>query len=197
MNIQQINSTNFQAQRVMSIRRTIPNKATEVIDIFKINKKDDLSFAKLCYYNLNKKLKRNLSPQQKQIREFFKTFINRGNIPNNKENLIAVKNGETVTGGVESTLFAHYFNGTTDKFAGDSLYYAYLNRARAGYSFPPESLRKDYGIEASDVRNDVLMNKIEKKYPEAVFETELPDQNEKYDLSEFLGIKDIETEIIL
>ena len=60
MKIQNCNNpTNFQASRILASSRIVTGNP-EVIEVFKLNRKEDLEFAKKCYSALAKKHTRNL-----------------------------------------------------------------------------------------------------------------------------------------
>lgn len=216
MNIQKTNSVNFEAKRIVNVR-----KAGEVIDVFALGK-EDKKFMARCNAALNAddrvvintrgNVRRASDSADESFRNFFKGFLRR---LAGRENdalpfddvtyLVAIKDGETITGVAEAR----------DDFYPASrmerlIFKDYDDTARHGLMYGVITALKDKASEAIIGLGNVLPKKQEPVVPKRVFNSAMvslrantPEAKfekvrdpHQYDLEDFLGIKDIETEIM-
>lgn len=118
MNIQKTNNVNFEAKRILNVRKAVQNGADEVIDVFALGK-EDKKFIARCNAALDadnrvvvstrNNVRRASDSPDASFRNFFKSFLRRmagkehdGLQFDDVTYLVAIKDGETITGVAEA-----------------------------------------------------------------------------------------------
>lgn len=221
MNIQKTNNVNFEARRIINVRKAVQNGADEVIDVFVLGK-EDRKFMTRCNAALNadsrvvintkNNVRRISDTADESYRNFFKGFLRR---LAGRENdalpfddvtyLVAIKDGETITGIAEAREDAYPASRVERLIFKDD-----DKTARYGLMYGLITKLKENANTAIIGMSNLLPKKQEAAMPKRVFNSALaslrantPDSKfervrdpHQYDLEDFLGIKDIETEIM-
>ena len=203
MKIQQTQNTNFKANKVSTTLRYSQKGAKEMIEVFKLNPTEDKAFAQKCYFALSQKFTRELEAPQKRLKEFFKDFL--GKFAVDKEYFLAIKNEETIAGG----MITMPFDKSVWTISSFSTYPKDFNISALFYSLITDSQNshKGYDIDIKNHRNDFSYFKeritpsqmtyvkkvIKDKQPLTTF---IKEKYEKTDLDDVLNTKDFETEVV-
>lgn len=215
MNIQNNNNINFEARRILNVRKAVKEGTDEVIDVFALGR-EDKKFMARCNAALQEN-DRAISSRV-YLQDFFRSFLSR--LAGKKQKdcmvfddmnyLMAVKNGEVITGVAEISDYYYPVSylerlifTQKDKLSEDSLVYGIItklqdslqNRGKTGLM----GVKDNFSKKAQDgvlLYDDFKSAKglIISKNSNARFE-KVKDKHE-YDLEDFLGVKDIETEIM-
>lgn len=201
MKINSSTETTFQAKRIMNIQRYYKSgncPQSEVVDVFRLNKKDDLAFVKRCNEVMSSRLMRDLEPLQKQLKVFFKSFLDDFKTDSN-DYYLAIKNREIILGGmvsvpVKDTLhITQAFSAYPKEYNLGSIFYAYLADSKSRYD--------DYMIQTNGKIKG--LNSESKILPEEFSVTKrrisllhkgtfYKPESDNIDIEEFLDIKDFE-----
>lgn len=204
MNIQKTSNTNFKARKILTTQRyfksgNIPR--TEEIELFELNQMKDTSFARRCYRVLSNIHTRELGPLQKQLKFFLKDFLE-NRLWGTKNYYLAIKNSETICGGISTTDYADTIH-ITQAFSEqpknhnlESLFYGLLSTTKE----KPDKLKfkqynniKTLDSEIPTDSVDSLKRKISTIHCGTIYDTQ---RENNMDLEEILDIKDFETNVL-
>lgn len=193
MEIRSNSTPNFKATRVLTVQKNFQRKAPEIIDVFRLNKKEDLAFAEIGLATLNTRANI-LNKAGKSLRNFLRNFIN--DTGETQEYLLAVKNGETVVGGSEyfplmdKVCVNKTFSPARKSLVADTLYHQILSDSEkiyekdaVGAEIPKMFATDKLEILKNEMPTEKL--KIEERNPKTTFEVA---NEEKINLNKFLGI---------
>ncbi|MCM1004475.1 MAG: hypothetical protein NC408_09060 [Candidatus Gastranaerophilales bacterium] len=217
MNIQNNSNVSFEARRILNVRKAVQGGADEVIDVFALGK-EDKKFMARCNATLQGSDRAVAGRSTNRFKEFFSSFLSRLSGKSQKDcmqfddmtYLMAVKDGEVITGIAETSDYyypASYLEKLIptqkDKLTEDSLSYGLLTELKDSLKDREKTGLMGVGDKFSDKADDGVLlyedfnaaqREIRAKNSDAKFE-KVKDTHE-YDLEDFLGIKDIETEIM-
>ena len=203
MQIQNNCNVNFEAKRVLNVRRAVQGGADEIVDVFLLGKEDE-KFMKRCYHTL-KNSERNISENyslNRRFKEFFSAFLNN----DGAGSMVAIKNGEILAGVAKPECGYEIIMPRESKQSQTSLLFAAIEKAKEGIKKGIGGLdvlsmgKLNYDapvslLECNSLRYCYdLQNRLKLQNQTYTFD-KVKDKHE-YDLEEFLGIKDIETEIM-
>ncbi len=229
MNIQKTNNVNFEAKRILNVRRALQNGADEVIDVFALGR-EDKKFMARCNDLLQKTDRVAISSHASNInylggsadkgyKDFFRDFLLRHSGKHSAymqefddvHCYVAIKDGEMISaiGEVSNADFPtacldRMIFQKKDKMLADSFFYGMLTdlknifkrEGQTGLRGVNRNMTKkvdDNGVldlnffgqtqrTLARKNNDIEINRVNDTY--------------QYDLEDFLGVKDIETEIM-
>lgn len=219
MNIQKTNNVNFEARRIINVRKAVQNSDDEVIDVFVLGK-EDRKFMARCnaaldadnrvVINTKNNVRRIFDSADTSFRKFFKSFLRRlagkehDALPfDDATYLVAIKDGETITGIAEAredvypaSRVERLIFKDNDVTARNGLMYGLItslkdNAAIIGMS---NLLPKKQEAAMPKTAFNSALASLRANTPDAKFERVC--DSHQYDLEDFLGIKDIETEIM-
>lgn len=228
MNIQKTNNTNFEARRILNVRKAVQNGADEIIDVFALGKEDKKFVAK-CYDTLRssnrvlrnnpKNIKRSPDSADTSFKNFFKSFMEHLSGRNrdcmsfdDMTYLVAVKDGEVITGvaelsddyyplsRIERLIFTQ-----KDSLVENSLIYGIMTKLRKELKERPNAAILGLGNNLLPKIRDFALLPLDKFHSaQSYLRTQIPNTKfvkvkdlHEYDMEEFLGIKDIETEVMI
>ena len=199
MEIQRNYAPSFGAVKVLKV-----TNGNEAMDIFKLNisDKNDINFIKKCRQALGE------NSSKKNMSAYFDRFLQSKTSCYEGNYYLGIKNGESIHSGFETknagdTISYRKLGFTNDykRFTTDCWLYSLISDAQK--TNPNKSITDDT-LESSLLKRyntdtvhsneiDKLKAKIESKYPKASF---VDNDRAETNLEEFLGINDIESQII-
>ena len=193
----QNNNLNFKATRVLTVQKTMQRRAPEIVDVFKLNRKEDLNFARNCLEMIDSRADK-IDYFVKNLQKFFKSFLDKTETQS-QDFVLAIKNGEILTGGAQyfpvfNKLFVNKaFVKEKDTLVADSMFYQLLDESKQGYNkeLTSVTLPKIFEIEKTSILpNEIKSEKnlIEKRN----LNTEFKIENQETDLNKFLGIDEFD-----
>ena len=193
----QNNNLNFKATRVLTVQKTMQRRAPEIVDVFKLNRKEDLNFARNCLEMIDSRADK-IDYFVKNLQNFFKSFLDKTETQS-QDFVLAIKNGEILTGGAQyfpvfNKLFVNKsFVKEKDTLVADSMFYQLLDESKQGYNKELTSitLPKIFKTEKTSILpNEIKSEKnlIEKRN----LNTEFKIENQETDLNKFLGIDEFD-----
>lgn len=195
-------NTSFKAERVLTTKRLMRDGRNEILDIFKLNYNTDKFFAEKCNHTLA--VKEPLQGKFRKLKNFFVKFLDDKN-SRYKSHFIAIRDGEQIVGTLASG--ERSLDGTIVLTATSNvqeiksaLRYAQLDSdQKSGQIFigPKDSLVQIVDdAKALSSRLKYLEAKYENasSVPNVKFKT--VEDNNGYDLNDFLDINHFETNII-
>ena len=207
MKIQQVQNTNFKANKVSTTMRFLSKGASEKIEVFKLNPIEDRAFAQKGLLALSQKFTRDLAAPQKRMKEFFKDFLNnKSGI--DKDYFLAVKDEEVISGGMvtapyrNSIILLNTFAIYPKEFNLNALLYGIINDTKVSYP----QYKLDISAHQNEFNHIFLYNSIppykmksmehgiKKNQPLTVF---MNDDNEHTTLDNIFGTNDFESRVIL
>mgnify|MGYP001105333597 CR=1 FL=1 len=225
MNIQKTNNVNFEARRIINVRKSVQNGADEVIDVFALGK-EDKKFMARCNAALQAddrvvartqgNVRRASESVDTSFRNFFKSFLGRlagkgndGLTFDDMTYLVAIKNGEVISGVAEATedfypasRIERLICTENDTVAKNGLMYGVITKlkdvlnGRKNAAIIGMSNMLPKGQPAvMPLRNcNSALVSLRANTPDSKFER--VNDPHQYDLEDFLGVKDLETEIM-
>ena len=203
MNIQNTSNIDFQATRVLTVKRNLPRGKSDIVEVFRLNQAEDQDFIKQCYdlFVKNKNLKLNMF--EKRCKSLFSDLLVKANA-SSEDFYLAVKNNERIVGCLNSLPFMrdvvplNLFTREDSSENINTLFYAFLKDSQKkyiGFNIKMDVLsRKTIAdkelIKFSQI--DSIKNKIKKASPKLRFKSE---EKNKIDLYDVFGARDFETEI--
>ena len=193
----QNNNLNFKATRVLTVQKTMQRRAPEIVDVFKLNRKEDLNFARNCLEMIDSRADK-IDYFVKNLQKFFKSFLDKTETQS-QDFVLAIKNGEILAGGAQyfpvfDKLFVNKsFVKEKDTLVADSMFYQLLDESKQGYNkeLTSVTLPKIFEIEKTSILpNEIKSEKnlIEKRN----LNTEFKIENQETDLNKFLGIDEFD-----